>query len=340
MDPLEAFVSALPKVELHVHLIGSASVETVLALARRHPEAGVPTTEEGLRAFYAFSGFPHFLDVYRLVSGLVRTPEDIAELVRGIGRDLAAQNVRYVELQVSPYPFQDGGMPDAVISEALSAGARDVLARHGVRIGYAIDFPGHDAGRDARRALRFALDNPPEGTIGFGIGGDEARRAPHADVIRAVFGQAHAAGLRCVPHAGETTGAQTVWEAVRFLHAERIGHGIRSLEDPALVSFLAGRQLPVDVSPTSNVCTRCVPSITEHPLREMMLAGLLVTLNSDDPPMFGTSLSNEYLVAGRDLGLSPAELAGLASNGVRASFLGEPAKQALLAEIAAVPLPS
>jgi adenosine deaminase len=131
-----------------------------------------------------------------------------------------------------------------------------------------------------------------------------------------------------------------VWEAVKFLHAERIGHGIRSLEDPALVAYLAERHLPVDVSPTSNVCTRCVPSITEHPLRDMIEAGLFVTLNSDDPPMFGTSLSNEYLVAGRDLGLSPAELAELAANGVRASFLDEAEKEALLAEIAAVPLPS
>jgi len=339
MNSLEAFVSALPKVELHVHLVGSTPVETVLSLARRHPEVGVPTSEEGLREFYVFSDFPHFLDVYRVVSGLLRTPEDIADLVRGTARELAAQNVRYVEMQVAPYPFQGSGMPDAVISEALSVGARDALARYGVRIGYIVDFPGHDADKEAWRALRFALDNPPDGLIGFGIGGDEARRAPYTEEIRDVFQAAHFAGLRCVPHAGETTGADTVWEAVKFLRAERIGHGIRSLDDPSLVAHLAERQLPVDVSPTSNVCTRCVPSIAAHPLRRMAEAGLFVTLNSDDPPMFGTSLNNEYLVAGRDLGFSPAELAGLAANGVRASFLDEPAKQALLSEIAAVPLP-
>jgi len=339
MGSLEAFVSALPKVELHVHLVGSASVETVLSLARRHPERGVPVTEEGLREFYVFSDFPHFIEVYQAVSRLIREPEDIADLVRGIGRELAAQNVRYVELQASPYPFQRLGMPDAVISEALSTGARDALARYGVRIGYIVDFPGHTADQDAWPALRFALENPPAGLVGFGIGGIEAGRAPYTDVIRSVFGSAAAAGLRCVPHAGETTGAETVWEAIEFLRAERIGHGIRSLDDPSLVAYLAERQLPLDVSPTSNVCTRCVPSISEHPLRRMIMAGLFVTLNSDDPPMFGTSLSNEYLVAGRDLGFSPAELAALAGNGVRASFLGEAEKEALLAEIAAVPLP-
>ncbi len=339
MDTLEGFVAALPKVELHVHLVGSAPVETVLTLARRHPAAGVPTTAEGLRDFYVFSDFAHFLSVYRVVSALLRTPEDIAELVRGVGRNLADQHVRYVELQVSPYPFQGSGMSDAVISEALSIGARDVLARYGVRIGYIVDFPGHDADRHAWPALRMALDNPPDGLVGFGVGGDEARRRPYTDMIREVFAAAHDAGLRCVPHAGETTGAETVWEAIRFLHAERIGHGIRSLDDPSLVDYLTERQLPVEVSPTSNVCTRCVPSIGAHPLRRMISAGLFVTLNSDDPPMFGTTLSNEYLVAGRDLGFSPAELAGLAANGVRASFLAETEKEALLAEIAAVPLP-
>jgi aminodeoxyfutalosine deaminase len=340
MSSLQAFVSALPKVELHVHLVGSAPLGTVLSLARRHPEGGVPASEEALRAFYEFRDFPHFIDVYQAVSRLITEPEDISELVRGVAANLAAQHVRYAEFQFGPYAFQRTGMPDAVITEALDIGARSALAEYGVRAGWIIEFPGQDAGDYARAALRLALENPPEALVGFGIGGIEARRAPYTDVIRDVFEAAHAAGLPSVPHAGETTGAETVWEAVRFLRAQRIGHGIRSLDDPALVDYLAERQLPVDVSPTSNVCTRCVPSIGEHPLRQMIEAGLFVTLNSDDPPMFGTSLSNEYLVAGRDLGFSPAELKQLAANGVRASFLAEPDKEALLAEIAAVPLPS
>ena len=337
MDSLESFISGLPKVELHVHLVGSAPIDTVLTLARRHPERGVPTSEEGLREFYSFRDFPHFIDVYMAVSGLLSEPEDIAALIAGIARQLGAENVRYVELQVSLYPFWAIGLPAGAVTEALDIAARDALAAHGVRIAYIFDFPGHRADPDAVRTLDHALTAPPEALIGFGIGGIEAGRAPYTAVIRSVFAAASAAGLRCVPHAGETTGAETVWEAVNFLHAERIGHGIRALEDAALVEYLAGRQLPVDVSPTSNVCTRCVPTVAEHPLRAMIAAGLLVTLNSDDPPMFGTSLSNEYLVAGRDLGFSPAELAGLAGNGVRASFLGEAEKEALLAEIAAVP---
>jgi aminodeoxyfutalosine deaminase len=339
MDSLESFISALPKVELHVHLVGSAPIDTVLTLARRHPERGVPTSEESLREFYSFRDFPHFIDVYMAVSGLLSEPEDIAELVRGMARSLAGQRVRYAEVQFGPYAFQRMGMPDAAITEALDIGTRYALAECGVRLGWIVEFPGQFADEYARTALRFALEHPPAGLTGFGIGGIEAGRAPHTELIRSMFAAAASAGLPCVPHAGETTGAETVWEAVNFLHAKRIGHGIRSLEDAALVEYLAERQLPVDVSPTSNVCTRCVPTVGEHPLREMIEAGLLVTLNSDDPPMFGTSLSGEYLVAGRDLGFSPADLAGLAANGVRASFLDEAEKEALLAEIAAVPIP-
>jgi len=333
METMASFIAQLPKVELHVHLVGSAPVDTVVELARRHPDTPVPRTAEGLREFYAFRDFPHFIDVYRTVSALLTEPEDIADLVRGVARELAANNVRYVELQVAPYPFRRAGMPPAVITEALDAGARDALASHGVRIGYIFDFPGHTAGEDAVPTLAHALECPPQALTGFGIGGIEAGRAPFRDVIRDVFAAAAAAGLHCVPHAGETTGPETVWEAIEFLRAERIGHGISSLADPRLVAYLRERQLPVDVSPTSNVRTRCVPSMAAHPLPAMLEAGLYVTVNSDDPPMFGTTLSNEYLAAATELGFSAASLAALASNAVRASFLDDASKEALTAEI-------
>jgi aminodeoxyfutalosine deaminase len=271
------------------------------------------------------------------VSGLITEPEDIADLVRGVARDLAAQNVRYAEMQFGPYPFRRRGMPDAVITEALDAGTRDALAQHGVRMGFIIEFPGQTADLDAVPTLTHALTCPPEALVGFGIGGIEERRASHRDVIRDVFAAAAAAGLHCVPHAGETTGPETVWEAIEHLHADRIGHGIRSMDDRRLVSYLRERQLPVDVSPTSNVRTRCVTGLAAHPLPRMLADGLFVTLNSDDPPFFGTTLSNEYLVAASELGLSAAQLAGLASNAVRASFLDDASKESLIGEIEALP---
>jgi len=314
-------------------------MSTVLELARRHPDGqgtGVPRTEEGLREFYAFRDFPHFIDVYTAVRALLTEPEDIADLVRGVARNLAAQNVRYVEFQDAPIELQRNGMSQAVITEALDIGARDALTEYGVRIGYIFDFPGQTAGEDAIPTLEHALTAPPQALVGLGIGGIEAGRAPYTDVIRDVFGAAAAAGLHCVPHAGETTGPESVWEAIEHLHAERIGHGINAMRDPRLVDFLRERQLPVDVSPTSNVCTRQVAELAEHPLPAMLDAGLYVTLNSDDPAMFGTSLSNEYLAAAQVLGLPAAELAALADNAVRASFLDDVTKQALRGEIAAV----
>src|SRR5215469_10119045 len=273
MEQIEAFIARLPKVELHVHLVGSAPVSTVLELARRHPDgagARVPRTEAGLREFYTFRDFPHFIDVYQAVSELITEPEDIADLVRGVARELAAQNVRYVELQVALYPFWRAGFSAAAITEALDAGARDALGLHGVRIGYILDFPGQSADQHAVRTLEHALTVPPRELIGFGIGGIEAGRAPHTGVIRDVFGAAAAAGLHCVPHAGETTGPESVWEAIEHLHAERIGHGINSLADPRLVACLRERQLPVDVSLTSNVCTRQVATLRDHPLPAML----------------------------------------------------------------------
>ena len=152
----------------------------MLTLARRHPDRGVPTSPEGLREFYSFRDFPHFIDVYTAVSGLLTEPEDIAELVRGTARNLAAQGVRYAEFQFGPYAFQRIGMPDAVITEALDAGTRYALAECGVRIGWIVEFPGQRADDYARTALRLALESPPEALVGFGVGGIEAGRAPHA----------------------------------------------------------------------------------------------------------------------------------------------------------------
>ena len=148
-----------------------------------------------------------------------------------------------------------------------------------------------------------------------------------------MFASAIAAGLHSVPHAGEMSGPATIWEALDGLHAGRIGHGISCLDDPALVARLRESQIPLEVCPTSNACTRQVPGLEAHPLPRMLKEGLFVTLNSDDPPMFGTTLTDEYRRAATVLGLSRTELAGLAANGVRASFLDSGARQALLAEI-------
>lgn len=333
---LDAFIQALPKVELHVHLIGSASVPTVLELSRRHPDSAVPTSEEELRAFYTFRDFPHFAQVYGAVNALVREPEDVAALVLGLARDLSTQGGRYAELQVTPYAHHIMGLPKREVTQALDLAAKQSLAEHGVEMAYIFDIPSEFGQEAATITLDHALQEPPAALVGFGIGGIEQRRAPFRDVFRDAFAAARAAGLHSVPHGGEMTGPETIWEVIEGLGAERIGHGIACLDDPRLVAHLRETQLPLDVCPTSNVCTGQVGRIEDHPLPRMLAEGLFVTLNSDDPPMFATTLSEEYRLAARVFGLGVQELARLAGNGVRASYLPAERKQALLDEIDAL----
>jgi aminodeoxyfutalosine deaminase len=333
MESIDTFIARLPKVELHLHLVGSASVPTVLELARRHPEAPVPRTEAELGAFYEFRDFPHFAEVYGAVSGLVREPADVGELVGGAARDLAGQNVRYAELTVTPYTFTSAGMPVAGLTEALDVAARSAMLDHGVRVAYIFDIASEYGAPAAYATLEHALSCPPEALTGFGLAGIEQARPACAEVFREVFGAAIAAGLHSVPHAGEMSGPATIWEAVEGLRAERIGHGLSCLADPRLVSYLRDRQIPLEVCPTSNACTRQVPGLASHPLPRMLAEGLFVTLNSDDPPMFGTTLTEEYRRAASLLGLGQDQLAALAANGVRASFLDPGTKQALIQEI-------
>jgi len=238
MGSIEAFIDRLPKAELHLHLVGSASVPTVLELARRHPDGTVPRSAADLAAFYEFRDFPHFSQVYGAVSSLVREPADVAALVLGAARDLAGQNVRYVELTVTPYTFTSAGMPVARLTEALDIAARSAGQEHGVRMAYIFDIAGEYGGPAAYATLEHALTCPPEALTGFGLAGIEQARPRFAEEFRSVFASAIAAGLHSVPHAGEMSGPATIWEALDGLRAERIGHGISCLGDPALVARL------------------------------------------------------------------------------------------------------
>lgn len=328
----KVFVDALPKVELHLHLVGSASPRTTLELARRHPGGPVPSDEAALRKFYEFRDSAHFIEAHDAVVDLVRDPEDIALIVRGLARDLARQNVRYAEVTVTPYAHVRRGMPAREVTAALDEGRRRAYAETGVRLAWVFDIAGELGAEAARGTLDHALEHPPEALVGFGLGGIEVDRAQ----FREEFKAARAAGLHSVPHAGEWTGPEAIWSAINDLGAERIGHGVRCVEDPRLVAHLRETRIPLEVCPTSNVCTRVVPSLAQHPLPRMIDAGLNVTLNSDDPPMFDTDLANEYRAVAGEFGLGVAELADLARAGVRASFLDEAGRERLIEEIDAV----
>jgi aminodeoxyfutalosine deaminase len=329
MTDLHPFIAGLPKAELHVHHVGSASPRIVAELAQRHADSRVPSDPDALADYFTFTDFAHFIEVYLSVVDLVRTPADVRLLTYEIARNMARQNIRYAELTVTPYSSTRRGIPEQAFMEAIEDARRAAEAELGVVLRWIFDIPGEAGLASAEETAHLALDLRPEGLIGFGLGGPEVPRPQ----FKPYFDRAVAAGLHSVPHAGETTGPETVWVALRELRAERIGHGTSSVQDPKLLDHLAEHRIPLEVCPTSNVATRAVASLDEHPLARMVEAGVLVTIGSDDPPMFGTDLNQEYGVAARLLGLDERGVAGLAKTAVEASVLDPSDKRKLAAEI-------
>ncbi|MFI7159343.1 adenosine deaminase [Micromonospora chalcea] len=326
MTDLPTFIAGLPKVELHVHHVGSASPRIVAELAARHEgRSPVPADPEALADYFAFRDFAHFIEVYLSVVDLIRDADDVWLLTHEVARELARQQVRYAELTVTPYSHVNRGIPAPAFCEAIEDARKRAEADFGIALRWCFDIPGEAGLPAAEQTLRIALDERPDGLISFGLGGPEIG-VPRPQ-FKPYFDQARAAGLRSVPHAGETTGPETIWDALRELGAERIGHGISAVQDPALLTYLAERRIPLEISPTSNVRTRAVPSLDAHPLPRIVEAGVPVSINSDDPPMFGTTLNDEYAVAARLLRLGPDGVAALARDAVAAAFL-PPAEQA------------
>lgn len=332
MTELTSFIAGLPKAELHVHHVGSASPRIVAELAARHEgRSPVPADPAALADYFAFRDFAHFIDVYLSVVDLIRDDEDVRMLTYEVGRELARQQVRYAELTITPYSSVKRGIAAKAFCEAIEDARRGARADFGIELRWCFDIPGEAGLPAAEETLRVALDERPDGLISFGLGGPEIG-VPRPQ-FKPYFDQARAAGLHSAPHAGETTGPETIWSALRDLGAERIGHGISAAQDPQLMAYLAENGIPLEIAPTSNVRTRAVPVIEEHPLATLVNAGVRVSINSDDPPMFGTTLEEEYAVAARLLDLDEAGLAGLARGAVEQSFLAPAGKEALLAEI-------
>ena len=323
---LRDFITAMPKVELHVHLQGSTRPETLFKLAQKNNIELPVKSLDDLREWYTFSDFDEFLKVYYVICNNLQAPDDFELLMREFLIGQAEQNIRYSEVTFTPH----WNLPFVEQLDALNQARRWAEEELGVYAGIVIDIPRERPEEDGPLIADWAISGMGNGVVAFGLGGPEMGNPPHKFVE--AFDRARAAGLPSVPHAGETKGPESIWGALTALKADRIGHGVRCLEDEGLVDFLRDEQIPLEVCPTSNICLKVFPSFAEHPLPKLIDEGLYVTINSDDPPMFNTTLTDEYIKSAETFGFNTNEIIQLVLNALRASFMPDELKKQMEAD--------
>jgi aminodeoxyfutalosine deaminase len=337
-DEVDDFIRRLPKAELHLHLEGTIEPATLAELSQRTDAE--PLTLEAAEALYQYTDFSGFLIAFKAVTRRLRGAAEYELAAYRMIEQLAAQGVVHAEVYISVgvvyFWRKEEDAADPLLFEKIFEGLERARLRgerdFGVTLYWIYDAVRHFSVPEAERVFRMAARLHAEfpSIIGIGLGGDE--RVAASEPFRAMYAEAAAVGLHLTNHAGETTGPEAIWEALS-VGSERIGHALSAIRDPELIDELRRRQIPLELNPSSNVRTGVCASFAEHPLRQYFDAGLLVTLNSDDPAFFGSSVENEYRLAHTIQGFSRRELKQLAANSFRASFLPEPVKQRWLAQI-------
>ncbi len=311
----ESFIRSLPKAELHLHLEGSVEPATWLELRERH---GKPGTLSEIESLYRYEDFTGFLMAFKAVTEHLQTAEDYELITYRLMERLKVENVLHAEVYVSVgvclWRKQDFEAIFAGLERARERGERDF----GISLLWIFDAVRQFGPDEAQRVAELAVRHKGRSVIGFGIGGDERQAA--AELFRDVYTYAAENGLRLTAHAGESAGPESIWGALN-LHAERIGHGLTAWQDRELVEELARRQIPVEICLTSNLRTGCCRTLAEHPIRNYFDQGVMIALNTDDPAMFGTSLTREYQIAQENFGFTDEHLRELARNSFEASFL-------------------
>jgi aminodeoxyfutalosine deaminase len=302
---------AFPKIELHVHLEGTVRAGTLLQIARRNGVTLPADTEDGLGDLYEFRDFAHFIETWVITTGALRTDQDFRQVVVDYAAEAAGHGAAYLEGIFTPAePVGRGARWDEVFG-GYCDGAQEARERHGVQVRLTPDIPRGFPQEAAEQTARHAVAYRDRGIVGLGLGGLEAQFPP--EPYAPAFALAREGGIPAVPHAGEAAGPASIRGALDALHAVRIRHGIRAVEDPALVGELAARGIVLDVCPVSNLRTGVVASLADHPLPDLVAAGVACSVSTDDPAMFGTDLGVDYQVA-QQLGVSARDcyLAGLA----------------------------
>ncbi|MFT3963488.1 adenosine deaminase [Propionivibrio sp.] len=337
MSDLHEFIRRLPKAELHLHIEGSLEPEMMFDLARRNGVALPYASVDEVRAAYDFTDLQSFLDLYYAGAAVLRTERDFHDLTAAYVRRARADNVRHAELFFDPQTHTARGVPVATVFAGIAGALRAARAEHGFSSRMILCFLRHLSEADAFAALDAALPLRAEyADLWVGVGLDSGEVGNPPEKFAGVFARARELGFRVVAHAGEEGPAAYVRGALDVLQAERIDHGVRAEEDPALLRRLAAARTPLTMCPLSNLKLRVVDNLREHNLARLLRAGLRVTLNSDDPAYFGGYMNANFIAAADALGLSRDELAALARNGFLAAFVTEDERRPWLDEVQAL----
>ncbi len=318
---LEQFISEIPKVELHLHLEGAIPLPTLLNFIRKRDGNKTIRNLEDLKKRLVYSNFTQFIKVWLWKNSFITAYEDFEELAYQVLQSLSQQNVKYVEAFYSPrdFTFRNEKLSAGRITESLIKGKKRAFDDFGIRSELIIDIVrdyGPRMGMDLMNELAGFLGR---GIIGIGLGGSE--NLFPAGLFNKVYQKARDRGFRLTAHAGEAAGAKSIWAALDELGTERIGHGLRAYEDSRLIEYLKERQIPLEICVVSNIKTQVCKTFKEHPVRNYFKNGLMVTINSDDPTMFDTSITNEYLVLIKEFEFSLEEIRKINLNSIEASFM-------------------
>ncbi len=330
MDDLDGFIAGLPKAELHIHIEGSLEPEMMLALARRNGVALPYADVEAVKKAYRFGNLQDFLDLYYQGMSVLRQEQDFYDLAMAYLRRAAAENVRHAEIFFDPQGHTQRGIAFKTVIDGLWRALGDGRRELGISASLILCFLRHLDEASAERTLDEAM--PWRDRI-IGIGLDSSEKGHPPSKFQRVFSRAKGLGLRAVAHAGEEGPAEYVREALDLLKVDRIDHGNRALDDPALVARLAREQMALTVCPLSNLRLCVVADMAQHPLKRMLAAGLHATVNSDDPSYFGGYITENFLAARNALGLGRDEVVTLARNGFTAAFCDEASKRRHLAAL-------
>ena len=314
----------VPKVELHVHLEGAIPHEALFDLIQKY--GGDPSVPDvaALTTRFQYRSFPQFIEAWSWKNQYLREYEDFTYIAELTARDMAGQGIRYAEMFFSPSLFVRRGLAVQELARAVRAGLSRVPEIEIALISDLVRDYGPESEMVTLERLKEVKD---EGVVGICIGGSEHQYPPAP--FKALYAHARAAGFHVNAHAGEAAGAASIWDAIGELGAERIGHGTRACEEPALVEHLVAHRIPVEMCPVSNVRTGVVPSLREHPIRRYVSAGMVVSVNTDDPKMFQTRLADEYRLLEQECGFSRAEIRALILSAIRAAWLPEGRKASL-----------